>query len=47
MTKAKNEELLIEVIGTMSHIRIGDEWKEFLTPNFIDFIDRQLTDGIC
>lgn len=31
----------------MSHIRIGDEWKEFLTPNFLDFLDKQLTDGIC
>lgn len=46
MTKAKNEELLIEIIGIMSHIRIGDVWKDYLNNNFIDFLNNQLTNGI-
>ncbi len=31
----------------MANLRLEEGWKEFLTPNFIDFIDKQLTDGIC
>ena len=47
MTKAKNEELLIEVLGLMANVKIGDSWKDFLNASFVDFIDKQLTDGIC
>lgn len=31
----------------MANVRIGDTWKDYLNVSFIDFIDKQLTDGIC
>jgi hypothetical protein len=48
MTKSKNEEMCLEMLGMMAAIRIGKEWTDILlgSDKFIEFLEKTMINGI-
>lgn len=48
MTKAKNTDMCLEILGLMSASRLGKEWTDILLSNekFIDFLEKSMINGV-
>ena len=48
MTKTKNPEMCLEMIGIMGAARLGKEWTDILLGNekFIDFMEKSMINGV-
>jgi hypothetical protein len=48
MTKTKNTEMCLEMIGIMAASRLGKEWTDILLSNekFIDFLEKSMINGV-
>lgn len=48
LTKSKNEEMCLEMLGIMSSIKIGKEWTDILLSNdkFLDYLEKVMINGI-
>ena len=45
-SKVKNEDMLLEVLGILSVLKLEKSWKEFLNESVINFLDKQLFQSI-
>jgi hypothetical protein len=48
MTKTKNTEMCLEMIGIMAASKLGKEWTDILLSNdkFIDFLEKSMINGV-
>jgi hypothetical protein len=48
MTKTKNAEMCLEMLGIMANAKIGKEWTDVLLSNdkFIDFLEKTMVNGV-
>jgi hypothetical protein len=48
MTKTKNAEMCLEMLGIMASAKLGKEWTDVLLSNdkFIDFLEKTMVNGV-
>lgn len=46
IAKVKNEDMVLEVLGILSVLKLEKNWKDYLNESVINFLDKQLFNSI-